>query len=472
MLKLLTIIGARPQIIKAAAISRVVREKYAGQIEEHILHTGQHYDENMSEVFIRELGIPEPEYNLHVGSGSHGVQTARIIEGVERVLLGERVSELGNERVRGLANEGISELGNEGISELGNEGVSELANEGIRGFDGVIVYGDTNSTLAAAVAAAKINVPVFHIEAGLRSFNMAMPEEQNRIVCDALSSVLFAPTETALRNLSNEGISDSRISELGNIRRFANGKGQKVVLSGDVMYDNALYFSAMADMKSDIIERLGLTYKGFVLATIHRPANTDNPENLKSIFRALADIAASGVDVVLPLHPRTRKRVRELGISELGVSELGISELGVSGLGIRELGVSGLGVSGLGIRELGDEGVGCTVYGVQNERLRIIDPVSFFEIIRLERNARVVLTDSGGVQKEAFFYGTPSVILRPETEWVEIVDAGAGILAGADYERIMAAYKELSGREVKFPPLFGDGKASEKILSEIVKYLR
>ena len=439
MLKLLTIIGARPQIIKAAAISRVVREKYAGQIEEHILHTGQHYDENMSEVFIRELGIPEPEYNLHVGSGSHGVQTARIIEGVERVLLGERGVGC---TVYGVRNEGVSELG---ISELG-----------ISGFDGVIVYGDTNSTLAAAVAAAKINVPVFHIEAGLRSFNMAMPEEQNRIVCDALSSVLFAPTETALRNLSNEGISDSRISELGisdsriselgNVRRFANGKGQKVVLSGDVMYDNALYFSAMADMKSDIIERLGLTYKGFVLATIHRPANTDNPENLKSIFRALADIAASGVDVVLPLHPRTRKRIRELG-------------------------VSGLGVSGLGIRELGDEGVGCTVYGVQNERLRIIDPVSFFEIIRLERNARVVLTDSGGVQKEAFFYGTPSVILRPETEWVEIVDAGAGILAGADYERIMAAYKELSGREVKFPPLFGDGKASEKILAEILAYL-
>ena len=440
MLKLLTIIGARPQIIKAAAISRVVREKYAGQIEEHILHTGQHYDENMSEVFIRELGIPEPEYNLHVGSGSHGVQTARIIEGVEDVLLGE-----------GGVGCTVYGVRNEGIRELGNEGVSELANEGIRGYDGVIVYGDTNSTLAAAVAAAKINVPVFHIEAGLRSFNMAMPEEQNRIVCDALSSVLFAPTETALRNLSNEGISDSRISELGNVRRFANGKGQKVVLSGDVMYDNALYFSAMADMKSDIIERLGLTYKGFVLATIHRPSNTDNPENLKSIFRALADIAASGVDVVLPLHPRTRKRISELGIRELGVSELGISELGIS--------------------ELGDEGVGCTVCGVQNERLRIIDPVSFFEIIRLERNARVVLTDSGGVQKEAFFYGTPSVILRPETEWVEIVDAGAGILAGADYERIMAAYKELSGREVKFPPLFGDGKASEKILAEILAYL-
>ena len=186
MLKLLTIIGARPQIIKAAAISRVVREKYAGQIEEHILHTGQHYDENMSEVFIRELGIPEPEYNLHVGSGSHGVQTARIIEGVEKVL-----SEAQTVNCK---------------LEIGD----------CKPFDGVIVYGDTNSTLAAAVAAAKINVPVFHIEAGLRSFNMAMPEEQNRIVCDALSSVLFAPTETALKNLEREGVSDSRISELGN----------------------------------------------------------------------------------------------------------------------------------------------------------------------------------------------------------------------------------------------------------------
>lgn len=380
MIRLLTIIGARPQIIKAAAISRAVREKFAGRIEEKILHTGQHYDDNMSEVFFRELGIPSPDYNLHVGSASHGVQTARIIEGVEKVLTESH-------------------------------------------YDGIIVYGDTNSTLAAAVAAGKIHVPIFHIEAGLRSFNMAMPEEQNRIVCDALSSILFAPTETALKNLEAEGVGCT----VYGVRKFANGKGQKVVQSGDVMYDNSMYFSAVADVHSDIIERLGLSYRGFVLATIHRPANTDNKENLHSIFRALKDISErEQIDIVLPLHPRTRKKMADFGLQIEDYSG----------------------------------------------RIKIIDPASFFEIIRLEKNARVVMTDSGGVQKEAFFYGTPCVILRPETEWVEIVDAGAGILADADYERIMDAYKALSTREVHFPPLFGDGKASEKILSEIIDYLQ
>ena len=378
MIRLLTIIGARPQIIKAAAISRAVREKFAGQVEEHILHTGQHYDANMSEVFFRELGIPEPDYNLHVGSGSHGVQTARIIEGIEVVLTEQH-------------------------------------------YDGVIVYGDTNSTLAAAVAASKIHVPVFHVEAGLRSFNMGMPEEINRIVCDQLSSVLFTPTLTGLRNLEAEGFSSikSRV-------RFADGRGQRVVLSGDVMYDNSMYFSAMADVQSDIIERLGLRYRQFVLATIHRPANTDNPENLRSIFRALNDIAEQHqMDVVLPLHPRTRKMIGDLRL------------------------------------EIGD----------LSDRIRIIEPASFFEIIRLEKNAAIVMTDSGGVQKEAFFYGTPCVILRPETEWVEIVEAGAGIIADADYERIMAAYEQLVNKPVQFPALFGDGKASEKIISEIINYL-
>lgn len=376
MIKLLTIIGARPQIIKAAAISRAVREKFAGQVEEHILHTGQHYDANMSEVFFRELGIPEPDYNLHVGSGSHGVQTAKIIEGIEAVLMEQH-------------------------------------------FDGVIVYGDTNSTLAAAVAASKIHVPVFHVEAGLRSFNMGMPEEINRIVCDQLSSVLFTPTLTGLRNLESEGFSSikSRV-------RFADGRGQRVVLSGDVMYDNSMYFSAMADVQSDIIERLGLRYRQFVLATIHRPANTDNPENLKSILRALSDIAAKGMDVVLPLHPRTKKRIEDLGLQ------------------------------------------------IEDFRLKVIEPASFFEIIRLEKNAAIVMTDSGGVQKEAFFYGTPCVILRPETEWVEIVEAGAGIIADANYERIMAAYEALVNKPVQFPALFGDGHASEKIISEIFEYLK
>ena len=382
MIKLLTIIGARPQIIKAAAISRAIRSQFSGQIEEHILHTGQHYDTNMSEVFFRELGIPSPDYNLHVGSGTHGVQTARIIEGVEKVLMKTH-------------------------------------------YDGVIVYGDTNSTLAAAVAACKIHVPVFHIEAGLRSFNMAMPEEINRIVCDQLSSVLFTPTETGLKNLEVEGFPVDSNRSKGRERHFADGRGQRVVLSGDVMYDNSMYFSAVADTHSDIIERLGLRYRGYVLATIHRPANTDNAANLQSIFNALSDIAEKGqIDVVLPLHPRTRKKISDFGLQ-------------------------------------------ITDY----PRLKIIEPASFFGIIRLEKNARVVMTDSGGVQKEAFFYGIPCVILRPETEWVEIVDAGAGIIADADYDRIIAAYEQLANRPVHFPPLFGDTHASEKILQSILDYL-
>lgn len=393
MIRLLNIIGARPQIIKAAAISRAIRTQFAGEVEEHILHTGQHYDANMSEVFFRELGIPEPDYNLHVGSGSHGIQTAKMIEGVEAVLTGERVSGLG----------------------VSGEKHS---------YGGIIVYGDTNSTLAAAVAASKIHVPVFHVEAGLRSFNMSMPEEINRIVCDQLSSVLFTPTLTGLKNLQAEGfpVGDGVQGKVYGVRKFADGRGQRVVLSGDVMYDNSMYFSAMADRQSDIIERMGLSYRNFVLATIHRPANTDNPENLKTIFRALNDIAAKGMDVVLPLHPRTKQR----------------------------LAVSGLGVSG---------------------KIRVIEPASFFEIIRLEKNAAIVMTDSGGVQKEAFFYGTPCVILRPETEWVEIVEAGAGIIADADYDRIMAAYEQLVNKPVTFPALFGDGHASEKIIGEILDYL-
>ena len=385
MLRLLTIIGARPQIIKAAAISRAVRTQFAGQIEEHILHTGQHYDDNMSEVFFRELGIPSPDYNLHVGSGSHAEQTGEMLKGIEKVLQGEPI---GNSRL-----------------EIGD----------VKPFDGVILYGDTNSTLAGALAASKLQVPVFHVEAGLRSFNMSMPEEINRIVADRLGNLLFAPTQTAVRNLEAEGVGCNVYGE--------EHAWQKVVLSGDVMYDNSMYFSAMADMKSDIIERLGLSYRNFVLATIHRPANTDNEENLRSIFRALADIAATGIDVIFPCHPRTRKKLSD---------------------------------ESLEFRE--------------SSHFHLIDPVSFFEIIRLEKNARVVMTDSGGVQKEAFFYGTPCVILRPETEWVEIVDAGAGILADAGYERIMKAYADLSGREVKFPPLFGDAHASERILSEIIDF--
>ena len=376
MITILTIIGARPQIIKAAAISRAVRGPFACQVKEKILHTGQHYDANMSEVFFSELGIPQPDYNLGVGSGSHGEQTAKMIAGIEQVLLGEH-------------------------------------------FDGVILYGDTNSTLAGAVAASKLHIPVFHVEAGLRSFNMAMPEEINRIVCDQLSSILFTPTETGYQNLMREGFGDSKAT-------FKDGRRRLVCKSGDVMYDNSLYFSAIADKHSTILEQLNLEKEGFILATIHRDNNTDDPARLTAIFRALLDIAEGAeVKVVLPLHPRTAKLLP--GNLELHVYE----------------------------RLL------------KSRQIIMIPPASFLEMIALEKNARLVMTDSGGVQKEAFFFERPSIILRPETEWIEIVEHGAGTLADADYDRIIAAYSDFIDRKVTFPKLFGNGHASEKIINTV-----
>lgn len=380
MIKIMTIIGARPQIIKAAAISRVVRKKYADQVEEIILHTGQHYDENMSAVFFDELGIPQPDYNLGVGSGKHGEQTAKMIAGIEDVLIKEH-------------------------------------------FDGILLYGDTNSTLAGAVAASKLHVPIFHVEAGLRSYNMAMPEEVNRIVCDHLSSILFPPTETGMKNLIEEGFLKSRA-------RFKNGKERRVMNCGDVMYDNSLFYSQLAEKKCGIIKRLGLTKGGYVLATIHRDNNTDNKERLTSIFRAFFNIAEKEkVEIVLPLHPRTAKLL-SVNLEKEVYDRLSVSKL-----------------------------------------IRQLPPASFFEIIELERNARLVMTDSGGVQKEAFFFERPCVILRPETEWVEIVEHGAGVIADADYDRILKAYHELTGKTVRFPRLFGDGKAAEHILEAIIEYL-
>ena len=241
MIKLLTVIGARPQIIKAAAISRAVRNHFVDRIEEKILHTGQHYDANMSQVFFDELGIPQPDYNLGVGSGSHGVQTAKMIAGIEEVLMNEP-------------------------------------------FDGIILYGDTNSTLAGAIAASKLHVPVFHVEAGLRSFNMTMPEEINRIVCDQLSSICFSPTETGVKNLEREGF-------LNSPSRFINGKGREVVNSGDVMYDNSLYFAPIAEKKSDILSRIGIAPGSYILMTIHRPNNTDDSRRLTSIISSLLAIS-------------------------------------------------------------------------------------------------------------------------------------------------------------------------------------
>ena len=374
MIKFLTIIGARPQIIKAAALSRAVREKFSSLVCEKILHTGQHYDQTMSDVFFEEMGIPQPFFNLGVGSSSQGIQTARMIEGIEKVLLSEH-------------------------------------------FDGVVLYGDTNSTLAGAVAASKLQIPVFHIEAGLRSFNMSMPEEINRIVCDHLSSILFAPTATAVKNLMREGLGDNSPV------CFAGGKCQIVRNYGDVMYDNALFYGAEAERKSTIIKKLGLNNADYILATVHRDFNTDDPKRLDSIFRAFEHIAEKDrIKIVIPLHPRTAKILAKNSIS------------------------------------------------IESRYIEIIPPASFFDIIQLEKNSRIVMTDSGGVQKEAFFYGRPSVILRPETEWVEIVDHGAGILADADFDRIVKAYDELIGKTVDFPPVFGDGHAAEKILDEIVRY--
>lgn len=380
MINLLTVIGARPQIIKAAAISRAVKNSFAGQIEEKILHTGQHYDANMSQVFFDELGIPAPDYNLGVGSGSHGVQTAKMISGIEEVLTTDH-------------------------------------------FDGIILYGDTNSTLAGAVAASKIHIPVFHIEAGLRSFNMTMPEEVNRIVCDQLSSICFSPTQTGIDNLKREGFMDSPA-------KFKNGKGRLVINSGDVMYDNSMYFASFAEEKSDILSRLSVKPNEYILTTIHRPNNTDDPERLTNILSSLlAIIERDGITLVLPLHPRTRNLL--------------------------------------------DKNLDAAVYEklMNSSLVKIIPPASFFEIIVLEKNARIVMTDSGGVQKESFFFERPCVILRPETEWVEIVEHGAGIIADADPGRIIEAYDKLIGTKPIFPPLFGDAHASEHILETIYKYL-
>lgn len=375
-MKLLTIIGARPQIIKAAALSRAISNHFASVVEEHILHTGQHYDENMSAIFFNELGIPHPQYNLGVGSGLHGEQTAKMIGGIEQTLMSDH-------------------------------------------YDGLVIYGDTNSTLAGAVAASKLHIPVFHIEAGLRSYNMSMPEEGNRIVADHLASICFAPTQTAVENLRKEGLTDSAAL-------FADGHKRLVVNSGDVMYDNSLYFAAIAEKQSTILQQHNLQDNGYILATIHRDYNTDSPQRLTNILKALADIhSQSHQPVVLPLHPRTRAKLRQLPQLETLL-----------------------------------------------DSFTIIPPAGFLDITLLERHANIVMTDSGGVQKEAFFFEKPCVILRSETEWVEIINHGAGIVADADYDKICQAHLSLAGKSVHFPQLFGDGHAAEQIVQNILNYLR
>lgn len=380
-MKILTIIGARPQIIKAAAISRAISEKFNRKISEIIVHTGQHYDENMSTVFFEELKIPRPHYNLEVGSGSHGKQTAKMLDGIEAIILEEKPQ-------------------------------------------AVVVYGDTNSTVAGGLAASKLLVPLVHIEAGLRSYNKSMPEEINRIMCDHVSTLLFSPTLQGIENLAKEGFDQDNDGPY-------TIDNPRVYHCGDIMYDNSLHFSTVSDEQSDIIDTLGLTGKKFILSTIHRNNNTDEPERLQSIFEALLEIAESNnVPVVLPLHPRTKKMM-EVNLTAGLSAKLEVSDL-----------------------------------------IRIIPPVSFLDVIALEKNASFVITDSGGVQKEAFFFEKPCIILRPETEWVEIVDNGNAILCDADKMRILDAYASLSeNTSLTYPNLFGDGKSAEFICGEILNHL-
>jgi UDP-GlcNAc3NAcA epimerase len=351
-MKVMNIIGARPQFIKAAVVSRAFSE-HRPNVKEVIVHTGQHYDANMSDVFFDELDIPRPDYNLGIGGGTHGQNTGRMIEKLEGLMLNEKP-------------------------------------------DWILLYGDTDSTLAGALAASKLHVPVAHVEAGLRSFNRRMPEEINRVLTDHVAELLFAPTETGRQNLINEGIPQ-----------------EKIKLVGDVMYDAALFYKEKA-RKPFLPDELAIQGGDFVLCTIHRAENTDDSERLKNIFKGLGD---SGETIVLPIHPRTRAKVVSTGISIPA-------------------------------------------------NVCVIDPVGYLEMVWLEVNCKIVATDSGGVQKEAYFHEKPCVTLRPETEWVELLTAGVNVLVDADAGLIADA---LSDQETGpfSEGIYGSGNAGE-ILTRLI----
>jgi UDP-GlcNAc3NAcA epimerase len=380
MIKIVTVIGARPQIIKAAALSRAIKKKFADKIQEIIIHTGQHYDDNMSQVFFDELDVPKPDFNLNVRLPSHGEQTGAMIIGIEKIILAEKP-------------------------------------------DYIIMYGDTNSTLAAAIAAAKVYIPIVHIEAGLRSFNKLMPEEVNRIMCDHVSTFLFCPTKTGYDNLLKEGFKENNLAPY-------NINNPKIYHCGDIMYDNSIYFSEIAEKRSTILKDRGLNPNQYVLVTIHRNNNTDDPSRLRAIFSALKCIAETKkTQLVIPLHPRTAKQLEQ--IPELYAA-------------------------------------------VKAEPLiKILPPVSFLEIICLEKNAKLVITDSGGVQKEAFFFKKPCIILRSETEWIELIACGAAQLTDANESEILKAVDYFFDKtDFVFPTFFGDGKAAEFICEEILTHIK
>jgi UDP-GlcNAc3NAcA epimerase len=350
-MKIITVLGARPQFIKAATVSRELKKS---GIQEILVHTGQHFDANMSQVFFDEMEIPHPHYNLEISGLQHGAMTGRMLEKIEEVLIKEKP-------------------------------------------DYVLVYGDTNSTLAGALAASKLHIPVAHVEAGLRSFEMKMPEEINRILTDRISNILFCPTQTAISNLEKEGF-----------KNFDN----QIILSGDVMYDAVLFYQKKAREVATVLKKENLSSNSFVLATLHRAENTDDPDRLKSICSALNEINKS-LPVVMPLHPRTKKYIASLNI-------------------------------------LLD--------------FKTIEPVGYFDMLSLTENCMLVLTDSGGLQKEAYFFNKYCITLRDQTEWVELVHAGANQIAGAKRATILNAFEELKDRNfTSTGKLYGNGDASGKI---------
>lgn len=355
-MKIVTVIGARPQFIKAATVSRALQAK---QVQEVIVHTGQHYDSNMSDIFFDEMVIPKPDYFLNISGLSHGAMTGQMIEKIEGVLQTEKP-------------------------------------------DVVLVYGDTNSTLAGALAASKLHIPIAHVEAGLRSFNMRMPEEINRIITDRISAKLFCPTETAVKNLKHEGFDHMEC---------------EVLLTGDVMFDAALFYSARSE-QYPTLKKLGLAADKYFLATIHRAENTDEPDNLREIMAALNKLHEQ-LPVILPLHPRTKKILSEQNIP-VSVS--------------------------------------------------ITDPVGYFDMLNLIKGARMVLTDSGGLQKEAYFFQKFCVTMRDQTEWVELVDGNFNVLTGADQNKILQAVTEFSTRSFSSKTrLYGEGDAATRIVANLIR---
>lgn len=362
-MKILTVVGARPQFIKAAVVSRELRRR--GDAKEILLHTGQHFDDNMSDVFFRELDIPRPDHQLDIHGCGHGEMTGRMLAGIERVL------------------------------------IQELP-------DMVLVYGDTNSTLAGALASVKMKIPVAHVEAGLRSFNRAMPEEINRVLTDHAADILFTPTSVATGHLLKEGISPENIHQVG-----------------DVMFDAAIFYANKAKQKGDIVERLGLSERGYILTTLHRAENTDDPGRLMAILNNL-NAAAMQLPVVLPLHPRTRLAIEKLN----GVS--------------------------------------------LDPMIRIIEPVGYLDMVMLEQNARVIVTDSGGVQKEAYFHRVPCLTVRDETEWTELVECGWNKIVGMDAEKFSSA---LALAMTGSPPewrsdLYGSGQSAARIVDLLFSFAK